>query len=114
MDGLELSFDGKRVSVGAQEWEVEYLIQDAIIIDGKVLVLYDPDARPNRYGQFRNLVAFNLKGEKIWTAEHPTNGTADVYIEIVKKEPFTVWNFACYNCTINPANGKLVEAIFTK
>lgn len=114
MNEPEVSFAGNRLFVGEQELEVEYPIRDAVDIGGRIIVLYDPDAKPSHFSQFHNLVAFSSRGDKLWTAEHPTSETADIYVEIVEAEPLTVWNFACYTCTINPSNGKLVETVFTK
>jgi hypothetical protein len=67
-----------------------------------------------RHRQFRNLEAFTFSGERVWTAEHPTSETADVYVEFVSTSPLVVWDFACYRCGIDLSNGRLIESEFAK
>ncbi|MDB5355513.1 MAG: hypothetical protein JWN24_1966 [Phycisphaerales bacterium] len=63
---------------------------------------------------FRNLEAYDDAGRKLWTAENPGTGAGDAYVEFVSEDPLIVWNFACFRCTIDPTNGKLLHAAFTK
>ena len=101
------------MTVGDKKWDVAYPIEDCALVADKVIVIYDQMAGPT-WRQFRNLVAFDLEGRKIWTAEHPTNETADVYLKITKADPLTVWNFGCFICRIDLETGKLLESTFTK
>jgi hypothetical protein len=117
MDEVVLSFSGDKVKVAGRSWKAEYPIREAILSGDKVIVLYDPysfKATFLRSRQFRNLAGYNLGGVKLWTAEHPTNEAADVYMNIMSVNPFKVWSFACFVCEINPEDGKLIHAVFTK
>ena len=110
-----LSFSGDQVQIGKRSWKAEFPIRDAVMLGDKVILLYDPDSSEAiRFRQFQNLVAYSVHGEKLWTGEHPTNETAAVYINFMSSNPLRVWNFACFVCEINPTNGKLIQAQFTK
>jgi hypothetical protein len=108
-----LAFEGKTVRVAGQTWTVEHPLADARIVQGVVIVIYDYMSGP-RHRQFQNAEGFDFTGRKLWTAQHPTNETADAYVSIVGVNPLVLWNFACYSCTIDPANGRLLAAVFTK
>lgn len=108
-----VSFSGTTVRVGETTWDVAYPIRGVRLIDGRVLVLYDYWKGP-RHRQFQNLEAFDLAGKHVWTAEHPTNETADAYVDFTRDEPLTLWNFGGFVCVVDPRTGKLVSAEFTK
>ena len=110
---MKLRFKGKTVELDEQKWDVEYPIHDARLIEETVVIIYEYMSGPG-HRQFRNLEAFDLQGKKLWTAEHPSNMTADVYVDFQKEKPLTLWNFGCYICEIDLANGKLLKAQFTK
>lgn len=114
MQNHKLYFEGKTIRVGDQEWNVDYPIQEGKLVNEKVVLIYDSVAIPDYVGQFRNLEAFDLNGCKLWTAEHPTNQAADLYVKFLKTDPLIVLNFASFICRIDPSNGKLMEAEFTK
>lgn len=113
MNTHSLTFEGTTLRVAGQIWTTEYPIADACLIDDVVVVVYDYMAGP-RHSQFRNAEGFDIAGRKLWTAEHPTNETADAYVEIMEVHPLVLWSFACFRCTIDPTNGKLLESLFTK
>ena len=108
------SFHDKTIVIDAKTWKMEHPISEAILLNNIVVVIYEPIAQEEKFRQFQNMVAFDLAGQKIWTAEHPTNTTNDCYINFVKTKPLTVWNFACYLCEIDPATGRIIKAQFTK
>jgi hypothetical protein len=112
-DCNNISFSGQIVSVAGRTWQAPWPVKQAILIDDKVVLLYDYMTGPE-HRQFRNLEGFNLSGEHLWTAQHPSSETADVYVEILSSLPLVVWNFACFRCTIAPSTGHLIEATFTK
>jgi hypothetical protein len=115
MNNNSFSFSGDQVQIGKNSWKVEFPIRDAVVLGDKVILLYDPDSpEAIRFRQFKNLVAYNVHGEKLWTAEHPTNETAAVYVNLMSSNPLRVWNFGCFVCDIDPSNGKLIKAEFTK
>jgi hypothetical protein len=102
-----------RILVDSEYWDLERPILDAHRIGDRIVVVFDYMSFP-RYKQARNLMAFDLQKRHLWTAEHPTNQTADTYIQIVSEEPLRVSNFASFNCHIDLETGKLLEAEFTK
>lgn len=108
-----ISFSGQSVSVGGRAWQAPWAVKQAVVIDGMAILLYDYMAGPKHY-QFRNLEAFTVSGERLWTAEHPGTDTVDVYVEIMSTNPFVVWNFACFRCTIDLSTGRLIDAQFAK
>ncbi|MFL5582064.1 MAG: hypothetical protein ACJ8AO_16995 [Gemmatimonadaceae bacterium] len=81
---------------------------DAREFAGGVLVLYDPAAGP-RHRQFRNLDAFGPDGALRWTADQPTNETADGYVAIVSTEPLVTQSFGGLRATLDPATGRVIE-----
>jgi hypothetical protein len=109
----DISFSGHSVSVAARTWQAPWPVKQAVVIDGMAILLYDYMAGP-KHRQFRNLEAFSLSGEPMWTAEHPGSDAADAYVEILSTKPFVVWNFACFRCSIDPSSGRLIEPRFTK
>ena len=110
----ELQYSGRRLSIGDTTFDTEYPIQEATLLTDKIIVLHNPYTGPTSYGQFRNLIAYDLHGQKVWTAEHPGNDSNDVYMKIVKSNPLTVHNFAGFECVIDSATGKIIKKIFTK
>src|SRR5262249_13853439 len=106
-----VDFSGHTVTVAGQTWRAPWPVKQAAVLGERVVLLYDYTAAP-RDSQFRNLEAFTLAGEHVWTAEHPTSEAADTYVEILSIEPLIIWDFACYRCTIDPSNGRLIEAQF--
>lgn len=88
-------------------------ILDARQIDDRVVVIFDYMDFP-RWRQAHNLMAFDLSGRELWTAEHPTNQTNDCYVNFLKDKPLTVGNFASYVCVIDATTGKLLDSNFTK
>ena len=113
MTDSEVSISGQTVSVAGHVWQAPWPIRQGVIIDDRVILLYDYMAGP-KDRQFRNLEAFSFSGKRLWTAEHPTSDIADVYVEFISINPLTVWDFACYRCIIDPSNGRLTESHFTK
>src|SRR5215469_11047225 len=101
-----------RVLVNGEYWDFGRPVLDACQIGDKVIIIFDFMSYP-RNSQARNMVAFDLKKNEIWTAEHPTNQVSDTYIKFVSEKPLTACNFASFECRIDPENGRLVDAQFT-
>jgi hypothetical protein len=113
-DASSLSFEANTLDVAGRAWSWRFPIADARLVDDVVVVIYDYMAGSSQNAAFPNVEGFDLSGRKLWTAEHPTNGPADVYVEFIQLRPLILWNFACYRCTIDPATGKLLDAVFTR
>ncbi len=113
MGGVAVSFKGTVIHVGDRDWTVDFPVEDVSLIDGTVVVLYQYMAGPMHH-QFRNVEGFNVDGSKLWTAEHPTNETADVYVGFLAGQPLRLSNFSGFTCRIDPSTGRLLEATFTK
>jgi hypothetical protein len=100
-----IAFDGREMSL-------EYPIHDARVVGDRLLVLFRPESK--RSGQFRNLVAFDLHGQKLWTAELPTSSGADAYYEIVSENPIVADSYCSYRCTIDRDTGRITSKEFHK
>ena len=106
--------DGKTVRVNGSVWVAEYPVKDFAVLADKVILIYDYMSMPKGWGQIKNMKAFNFIGKLLWTAQHPTNQYNDCYINFASKEPLMVNNFAGFECRVNPADGVVLEATFTK
>lgn len=113
MSEVAVAFEGNQISVGDQKWNTPYSIEDCVLVGDKIVVIYEHSAGKT-WGQFCNLEAFSLAGHKLWTAEHPTNETADSYVRILAPNPLIVLNFAGFVCQLDVATGKILKEEFTK
>ena len=113
MNMHSLMFEGKTLRIAGETWTTEHPIADACLVGDVVVVIFDCMAGP-RHSQFRNAAGFDVTGRRLWTAEHPTNDTVDAYVKVLQVDPLVLWSFACFRCTIDPTNGKLVDSVFTK
>ena len=113
MDISEISFSGSEVTVAGHSWRARHKIVQVELLHDRVLVLYDYMAvsgdRP-----FQNLEAFTLDGVHLWTAENPTTQATGSYTRITSVSPLQACSFACFDCTLDPATGKLLKSHFTK
>lgn len=100
--------------IDGKQFELEHRISEVRIIENLAIVIYDFDDNAPKHRQFQNCKAFDENGELIWTAEHPTNTTADSYVEFMSGSENKIWNFGCFICELDFKNGKLKNAVFTK
>ena len=103
----ELDLDGLIVPL-------EHPIADTINYNDRVVVLFDPGL--NAIGQFPNLVAVDRRGSRLWTAELPTNQSADTYtlIEPHDAASLRAYSFCGHLSTVALATGKILTSVFTK
>ena len=114
MNEINLLFSGNSLTVSERSWQVEYPILQAFSLGQKIIVLYDPDAYLEKFGQFPNLVAFSPEGEKLWVAQLPTNESGDCYLRIYLKDGLMADSFKSFSCRIDEANGKIQNKVFYK
>lgn len=114
MNQEEISFSGTTVQFGEYSWQVDYPVKNAFWIGERIIVLYAPDAYKEKFGQFPNLVAFNLKGGLIWTAALPTNESGDSYVTIVSRNPLVVDSWKSIRCELALETGKIKKKQFYK
>lgn len=107
-----LEFSDNKLNIDGKIYELEYNIQDARIIEDKAVVIYKFDKMAPKNRQFNNCQAFDSNGKLLWTAEHPTNASADSYVNFIKENK--LWNFGCFVCALDFSTGKLLAAQFTK
>lgn len=110
------------VIVGSVELDPGYPVREVFDLEGRVIVLLDPDAylkdpdypKERRRGEspLRNLRAYSSSGELLWEAEFPEQ--ADYYYRIVSRSPLVALSFSSYRCRIDPATGRIIEAQFLK
>ena len=104
---------GKQLQLDETILDLPHPILDARQLGDRIVVIFDYMDFP-KWRQARNLRAFDRQGRELWIAEHPTNETADCYVNFMRDDPLTVGNFVGYRCVIDKATGKLVESEFTK
>lgn len=107
-----MKFRDNILEIDGENFEMDFPIRTAKKINDLAVVIFDHSEKIPKYSQHQNCRAFDLKGNHVWTAEHPTNGSADYYVDFMDKNK--LWNFACFVCEIDFRNGKLVDAQFTK
>ena len=110
---MKVEIKNRRLRIGNKKFDMPYPILDARLIDDQVGVIFNYMDFP-KWRQAQNLKAFDLSGQELWTAEHPTNQTNDCYVNFIKDSPLTVGNFAGYKCVIDESTGKLLESNFMK
>jgi len=114
MEQDQLQSRGRRVILVSKECiEVEHHVKAAYQVDDRILVLYDSDTYwrdfgSMQFGQFPNLVAYDVEGNKLWTAELPTNESSDCYEEIVSIRPLVAYSWKSFECTIDLKTGKII------
>ena len=109
---IQLIFSGTILEINGIEVVLPYPIIDAFVSLGIVVVLLDPDSNMGKSGQYRNLIAYDTSGQKMWEAELPTSKPSDVYWKIAKKEPLIAYSFSSYECEIDVTTGKILRSEF--
>jgi hypothetical protein len=106
--------DDGAFSINGTAVESPHRIIEATRAGDVVVVLYDPDADPRGWGTFRNLAAFDRRGQRVWLAETPTSTTGDCYYQIASAEPLVAYSTQSFICTIDPLTGRITDRVFTK
>ena len=110
----KIEFSNKELIIDGVKFDLAHTIRDARIIENLAVVIFKFTDEIPRHRQFNNCQAFDRNGKLIWTAEHPTNTTADFYVEFMDSKKNKLWNFGCFVCELDFKNGKLIKAVFTK
>ena len=106
MSELPITFLGSEIVVGDAKITAPHPVVYAAALGSRVVVLYDPDSRLEKFGQFNNLVALTHAGEEIWEAELPTTMSGDSYYEVVSVSPLRARSVKSYECVIDPGTGR--------
>ena len=114
MTDTPISFSERTLNVGGKSMELEYPVANAFMLGDKIIVLFDPDAYTEKFGQFKNLIALNANGERIWTAELPTNESGDTYNQVSSKCPLVAYSWKSFACEIDESTGRIKKKIFSK
>lgn len=109
-----MTFVGKVISIGGKSFEVEHPVADAFELEGRIIVLFDPDAYNETFGQFPNLIAMKPTGERLWTAALPTTSSGDRYYKVASKTPLVAYSINSFECEIDPATGQIKSRSFFK
>jgi hypothetical protein len=107
----EVQFVENRIEVDGQWVQLEHPIQDAFRDGDRTVVLFDPDSAP---GAFANLICLGRDGKRLWQADLPERGRADVYYRISSRRPLVVNSFSSYKCEIDRATGRIIGKEFMK
>jgi len=109
-----ITFYGKTLSINGKSLELDYPVVDAFELEGRIIVLFNPDAYTERFGQFPNLIALGPTGERVWTAELPTTTSGDRYYKVSSRTPLVVYSIYSQECEIEPATGRIKVRRFFK
>jgi hypothetical protein len=78
----DATFTGRIVRVDGRSWRVAYPIRDLRRVGDTIALIYDYTAGP-RAATVPEPGRVDLEGRRLWTAQHPTNETADVYVNFL-------------------------------
>ena len=107
-----MSFHDQTIHIGDRSLLLAHPLIDVARIKGGIAVIFDYTSLPKEECS-ANLFAFDENGETLWRAV-ALDFPASAYVKFIRSSPLTVWNFACFMCTINIADGTLVGTEFTK
>src|SRR4051812_14436996 len=102
-----IRFSGTTVSIDQLSIDMAYPIEEAFDVNGKVIVLFNPDAFIEKFGQFNNICALDSKGRRLWTADLPTTDTGDCYYKIASRAPLIAYSVCSYECEIDIETGRI-------
>src|SRR6266511_3567654 len=74
-------------------------VVEAVALDDRVVVLYDPDSDPRGRGTFPNLAALDASGRELWVAPTAESTTGDCYTHIASVRPLLVHAWSGFLCT---------------
>jgi hypothetical protein len=111
---IKVRFNKNAIYINDKTFELEYPIDTTVVVDEKVIVLFDPDSYTSKFGQFQNLIALDVEGHEIWRAELPTNESGDCYYMISEVKPLKASSWKSYECQIDTDTGKIVDMVFYK
>lgn len=119
---MDVSYDGSRVRTPGGEFDVGHAVREAFELQGRIMVLLEPDAllaepgytRQRRRGEgaLPNLLAFSPTGERLWEAAMPE--AADYYYRIVSREPLVALSFSSWRCWLDVTDGSILRQEFFK
>lgn len=114
MSSAEVDIVGHAVVSRGRRFDFEYPVRAAFWLNASLVVLFDSDARLEKFGQFPNLIAVDESGKRLWVAELPTTKTGDHYYRIASTEPLVAYSFSSYDCEIDVDTGRIRTREFTK
>ena len=109
-----ITFSGNTISIDGRVVQLQHQIIDAFEQEDLVVVLFDPNAYLEKFGQFPNLVALGRDGELRWTAELPTNTSGDRYYKLASNIPLVACSIYSWECEIDPSTGRIRAREFYK
>ena len=108
-----IDFDGNELHVSGTVFRLEFPIQEVRELASQIIVLFRPDASKGP-GQFRNLVAYDPEGSKLWEAELPTNYGMDAYYQLLPGPDLVADSYCSYRCHLDPNTGRITSKEFFK
>lgn len=113
-----IKFSAKRLTIDSKyNIDFPHRIKEAFETKNIVIVMLEPDANLLRLGAkgfMRNILGFDLKGNKLWEAElpkappkEPSTTGRDYYWCIRQREPLIATSASGYNSKINEATGRV-------
>jgi len=109
-----ISHSGNTLTIDGRDHHFAYPVESAVECDGRVVVLFDPNAFHERFGQFENVVGLSSSGEVLWKAELPTSRSGDRYYRLACDRALTAASVYSFVCELDPATGRIVRKEFVK
>lgn len=114
-----VTFENSTVTIDDHSWDAGKPIVDATHRNGVVLLIFDYVQYPENKVA-RNLEGFTETGERLWVAENPTDTPNEAYTEFLPDDDMqagevntvTVGDLAGFSCSIDIANGKLINVVY--
>ena len=112
---IEQTFDDNLLLINEHEITCSQKINEAFELNNLVIVLLDPNVSTDKNQKYKNLLAYNFKGQFVWHADLPeSNMPDDAYWKIISREPLLAKSFSSYDCEIELLTGKILNINFYK
>jgi len=114
----KIHYEGCSVTVDGNSWSTEKPVIDAIVKNNIVLLILDYTQYPDDKVAC-NLEGYNLRGERLWVAENPTDTPNEAYVEFLADENVTgntieVADLAGFRCDVDINTGTLISVIYSE
>ena len=104
----------RELRINGQAHLLAFPICDAFQLGPVILVMFDPDSDPKKFGQFQNVIALDVEGNVVWEADLPTSNTGDRYYRVASRDPLTLNSTQSYDVILDPTSGRILDRRFTK
>jgi len=105
----------EQIMIDGITYSLPFTIRKVLVLPESLIVLFDPDAWREAFGQFHNLRAYDFHARPLWEAELPTSSSGDCYWDIGREDSLlTARSWSSYDCIIDVRTGRLHDKQFYK